>query len=59
MTALLRRVRLAILGKELLREITEEAWNDGHTLGQLKEREIHWRERNGTSRIYSTERKNN
>ena len=36
MTALLRRVRLAILGKELLQEITENAWNDGHTHGEQR-----------------------
>ena len=34
MTALLRRIRMRILGKELLQEITEDAWNDGHTHGQ-------------------------
>ena len=38
MTALLRRVRLTILGKELLQEITEEAWHDGYTHGKIMER---------------------
>ena len=31
MTVLLRRIRLTILGKELLHEITEDAWNDGYS----------------------------
>lgn len=43
MTALLRRVRLAILGKELLREITENAWNDGHTHGRNMQMELEWK----------------
>ena len=37
MTALLRRIRLTILGKELLHEITEDAWNDGYTHGKIME----------------------
>ena len=40
MTALLRRIRLTILGKELLQEITEDAWNDGHTHGMTMQMEL-------------------